>query len=103
MNSLGWAMMLPLQEVGVLHPPPGQRPAREYFFGYRLTVFDRRRLYRKEEHDRVVYVTPDVDGGKSMVTIDKASNKRTYESYAPDQTPRPMPVDSEKFLNKYVH
>ena len=102
-NATVWAVSLPLEEAGVIKPAPGYRPARDYFLGYRVTVFDGRKMYRKEEKGRTVCGVADTDGGRSTVNIDNATKKKTFHSTAPGGGTRPIPKDSLTFLNKYAH
>ncbi len=102
-NAVVWAIALPLEEAGVIKPRHGQRPARDYFLGYRIDFFDGRRMYRKEEEGKTVNGVIDSDGGRSTVTIDQSTGEKSYESFTPANLRRPIPEDSLAFLNKYAY
>ena len=110
-NVTAWAIALPLEEAGVLKPAPGNRPARDYFLGYRVEMVEytdengdqaTRELYTRK--DRKLYGTPDRDGGVSRMIVPTGSGKKpSYESFSPSGDRRPIPSDSLFFLNRYAY
>ena len=113
-NTIAWSIALPLEAANILKPRPGQRPARDYLFGYRLRKVrvraeppsidaHVRELYEFADSNHDIYAIKDGDGGITRAYVPRRGGDSVrFESRSPGGALRAVPGRSRRILEQII-